>query len=224
MKFIKADKISTIVKKCCKPLPLFSGVISIILLISASVPGQLEQHEFDASWALISICVGIASILRIPPQWLFNFVLLSIISLEIYYFYHRWHKGDKLQISQILSLSIIIITSLLLSNRIPAKINFHTSATEFDRVLMQEILNNRDRKPREIGNFTILSIHSDTNPENTQAKSIYFTTKEVSSFLHESHHGFAYLSDSSKTSDDRGTYTHIYGKWYIFIDVSEWLH
>jgi hypothetical protein len=220
MGFLKPVRILTILKKGYKLLPLFLWATSIVLLVSASVPGQLEQHKLDISLAAIAIEIfsGIASILIIPPQWVFSLILLSLIGLLIYYLYRRQQQKDRPHRWQILSLSIVIITSLLLSSHIPAKIRFYTSATEFDRVLMQQILKNLDYKPGDIGNFTILNVRAYINSESTKSKSVYFITKEVDTSLHKSRHGFAYLSNlpSARAADELGTYTHIDGKWYIF--------
>jgi hypothetical protein len=106
--------------------------------------------------------------------------------------------------SGIISMMLVILTNIILSYNLPARLYFHTSIDEFDRVLVRQ--NFPAGKAERIANFEIKEIR-------TIEKGTYFTTTYYTGIDTKDRYGFAYLLDSSHPKH----YTqHINRKWYIF--------
>jgi hypothetical protein len=207
----------SILRACYKFSPLFIGVISIILLASDLVPGRLNHHTEGVQFLIAIILKIIEYTLGLSDIWVFSLVMLPIFGLAIYELYCIWHKGNKVQISGILSLLFAIATSLLLSNHLPTQLGFYISAPEFDRVLTQQVLSeNKYQNVTEIGCFKIVNIRVNiSSSDDTKIKSIDFVTRAYyGGWADLISHGFTYILNPSEDSRDENV--HIYGKWYIY--------
>jgi hypothetical protein len=127
------------------------------------------------------------------------------------------HNSNHLQVSGISILLISIFTTLLLQFEIPAKLYFYTSADEFKRILVGQVLNKSIYNIKHIGNIEVNEIVIENSErESSQDKYVYFVTHETRDFIEGNRqgYGFAYFPDLPKNSTDE--ITHIDGKWYIF--------
>ncbi|PSB51934.1 hypothetical protein [Chamaesiphon polymorphus] len=193
--------------KLTRFLPLCLGIISTIILTSALVPGRLEHHSSDIFLSL-ALWVGLPLL----------YLGVSILAIrDIYYLFSSRRKERKRrQLSGVLSLSILLITSILLSLDVPTRLYFFTSNKQFQQVLTQKVLPDRNYESiKKVGNFKIADIVVDNNgSDKPEAKSVYFVTRNVPDWIDIDRYGFAYLPDRSKTF---ATSTrHLYGKWYTF--------
>jgi hypothetical protein len=173
--------------------PLFLCVICTICLGLAVVPGRLESY-IERNYSIF--------ILSIAGRYLLYIGLSIWAGVETIAILRR--DRSKIKISGIISLTLVILTSLILSCDLPARLYFHTSVKEFDRVLVrQELIAG---KAEQIGNFDIQEI-------SIIAKGTYFITTYTYGMDTKDRYGFAYLPDSSQ----RNHYIqHINEKWYIF--------
>jgi hypothetical protein len=195
-------------KAASKILPIFLSTICILCLVLALVPGRLDSYTSR------NIILSVLIFVTVPV------IFIGTIGLAIYEIIKiiRFDriKKNRIQLSGILSLAILLATSLLLRYDLPARIYFSTADRQFERVLMGQVLNGGNYQDiKEIGNFKIADIvvvPLDTNNANT--KSVYFITRHVPDLIDIDRYGFAYLPDRSKTFATRTT--HLHGKWYIF--------
>jgi hypothetical protein len=173
--------------------PLFLGGICTICLSLAIVPGRLESYiERDYGIFILSIAG--------------RYLLYAGLSIWAGSEFLKILRRDRstIQISGIISLILLILTNIVIFDDLPARLYFHTSISEFDRVLARQ--NFSAGKAERIGNFEIQEI-------SLIEKDPYFTTTYYDGIDTKDRSGFAYLSDSSH----RKHYTqHINGKWYIF--------
>jgi hypothetical protein len=177
--------------------PLCLGAICTICLSLAIVPGRLESY-IERDYGIF--------ILSIAGRYLLYAGLSIWAGSEFLKIFRR--DRSKIQLSGIISLSLVILTNIILAYDLPARLYFHTSISEFDRVLVRQ--NFSAGKTERIGNFEIQEISSID-------KGTYFTTTYYSGIDTKDRYGFAYLPDSSHPKH----YTqHINGKWYIFKCIS----
>ena len=176
-----------ILNKCYKFLPLFLGTICAVLLTVAVLPGLLLY--------CIDVSINIDNIPQVVILLIGLFIGLPLLCILAIYEIVQifWYRQNRHRFSGILSLLILIFTRLALSFDLPTRLYFFANLPQFKQALAQHILNNGDRK-----NFyvqTISFIPVDSPPQM------------------EEEHGFAYLSNPSKTYYRT---THIYEKWYVF--------
>jgi hypothetical protein len=172
--------------------PLFLCAICTICLGLAVVPGRLESY-IERNYSIF--------ILSIAGRYLLYIGLSIWAGAETIAIFKR--DRSKIKTSGIISLTLVILTSIILSCDLPARLYFHTSVRELERVLVREkfIEGNAER----IGNFDIQEI-------SIIAKGTYFLTTYTYGMDTKDRYGFAYLPDSSQHNH----YQHIKGKWYIF--------
>jgi hypothetical protein len=231
----------SILKVCYKFSPLFLGVVSLLLLGLALVPGRLEDADRLIFIVFALLLPSFQSFVANFPYWSIESSVLLVVGttfaiplivMTIYDIRKIWHRSknnlDLPPIPGLTSLFILACTSLLIQIHLPAQLWFYTSSDRFEQVLVsnqRQILNEGSYKGGKIGNFEILEIifPFENNPSKSiQSKSIYFVTIQVElCFLSRvkcrdiENYGFAYLpSDRSRFSGEAST--HIYGKWYIF--------
>jgi hypothetical protein len=177
--------------------PLFLGTICTICLCIAIVPGRLESYiERDYSVFILSIAG--------------RYLLYAGLSIWAGSEFLKIFRCDrsKIAISGIISLILVILTNIILSYDLPARLYFYTSISEFDRVLVRQ--NFPVGKVGRIGNFEIQEI-------SVVEKDTYFTTTYYAGIDTKDRYGFAYIPNSSR----RQLYTqHINGGWYIFKCIS----
>jgi hypothetical protein len=179
----------SILKKCYKFLPLFLGTICIVLMGLALLPGRLQwyidTHIYAKSDDIFHYAIfSIGLLIGLP--------LLCILTIyeivQIFLYRQNYHR-----FSGVLSVLILISTTLALSFDLPARLYFFTNLPQFKQALSQHILNNGARKNFYVQTTSFIPV--DSPPQM------------------EEEHGFAYLSNPSKTYYQ---VKHIYGKWYIF--------
>jgi hypothetical protein len=174
-------------------LPLCLGAICTICLSLSIVPGRLESY-IDRDYGIF--------ILSIAGRYLLYAGLSIWAGSEFLKIFRR--DRSKIQLSGIISLILVILTNIILFYDLPARLYFHTSIGEFDRVL--GLQNSPGVKPELIGNFEIQEM-------SIIKKGTYFTTTYYNGVDTKNRYGFAHLPDSSH----RKHYTqHINRKWCIF--------
>jgi hypothetical protein len=177
--------------------PLFLGTICTICLCIAIVPGRLESY-IDRDYGIFMLSIG--------GRYLLYAGLSIWAGSEFLKIFRR--DRSKIQLSGIVSLILVILTHIIIASDLPARLYFHTSIGEFDRVLVRQ--NFPVGKAERIGNFEIQEI-------SAIEKDIYFTTTYYAGIDTKDRYGFAYIPNSSH----RQLYTqHINGGWYIFKCIS----
>ncbi len=225
-------------------VPLFIGVLAIILSIEAAVPGRLEEHS-QLPWFFIdiflvlpinAICMSL-NIPLIPPTILLNLFLIFPFVLFAGYDIYQIVFGDRskshpLQLSGVFSFLITAIAILSIYFGIPAKLCFYAHQDRFQQVLAEV----EYKKIKKVGLLEIQDIfvvNSDSLGErlpqrdNNSDKDIYFVTVDGGGWSNRFSCGFVYLPSNLKTisnqensfSDFRYSFNHIYGKWYIFSET-----
>jgi hypothetical protein len=211
-------------------VPLFIGVLALILSIEASVPGRLEEHS-QLPWFFIAIFLvvpinGICTILSIPlihPIVLFEMVLISPFILfagyDIYQIVFRDRPNStRLQLSGVFSFLIVATAILSIHFSIPAKLCFFTHQDRFQQVLAES----EYKSIKKIGLVEIQDIIvTNHDQENKGDKDIYFVTGNVSPWRDRFRYGFVYSASNLKNIDEdlRDGFTHIHEKWYIFSNI-----
>jgi hypothetical protein len=182
----------SILKSCYKFLPLLIGVVSLLLLGLALVPGRLEYASHGIRFLLV---LGLK-----VPEWLLVGInvagILTLILLTVYdlrkILYSRKNNLNPPPIPGLTSLFIIACTWLLIQIHLPARLCFFTARDRIEQELAQQ---QTKKEP----------IYLYTMTDEVNGRRGRFSPDD---------YGFAYLPD------DRGTdwmeITHIYGKWYIF--------
>jgi hypothetical protein len=207
----------SLLKSCYKFLPIFLGIVSIVLLGLALVPGQLEYASYTIQ--LFRAFFGGLNFLLVGITFI---GILALILLTIYdlrkILYHRGHNLRFPPTPALTSLFILACTWLLIQLHLPARLGFFTSIDSFDRALVQQQAL-KEGNCQNIGNFKILEMVVRSEDDSSK-NAVYFYTvseeifHELRRFENPNSYGFAYLPN------DRGTnsidITHIYGKWYIF--------
>ncbi len=224
----KIGKISSLFRLSDHLVPLFIGVLAIILSIEASVPGRLEEHS-QLPWLLIAIFLvvpinALCTILSIPlihPIILLELFLISPFMLfagyNICQIVFRDHsKSHRLQLSGIFSFTIVAATILLLHFRVPAKLCFLTHQDRFQQVLA-------DGKYTSITQIGMIEIKDiiikNSDEKNNRGKDIYFETVNISNIGDgRLSYGFVYLASNLDNIDKdfRDRDRHIYESWYVF--------
>ncbi len=224
----KIGKISSLFRLSDHLVPLFIGVLAIILSIEASIPGRLEEHS-QLPWFLIAIFLvvpinGICTILSIPlihPIILLElFLILPFVLFAGYNIFQIVFRDRNnrthLQLSGIFSFLIVSATILLLHFRVPAKTRFLTHQDRFQQVLAD----GKYTDIKQIGSIEIEDIIvRNSDKEKNRGKDIYFETVNTSDgWDGRLSYGFVYLASNldNVDRDFRDRDRHIYGNWYIF--------
>jgi hypothetical protein len=172
-------------------VPLFIGVLALILSIVTSVPGRLESHNESFSFLIgIFLFIPIAMIFRIlniPPIdlsilmeifLLFPFVLFAGYNLCQIAFRDRTNP-TRIQLSGVFSFLIVAIAILSIHLSIPAKLCFYTHQDRFQKVLAES----EYKSIKKIGLVEIQDIIVTNNDrENNSGKDIYFVTGNTSAW------------------------------------------
>jgi hypothetical protein len=184
-------------EKYLRLFPFCLGTICTIWIGLAIVPGRLESYiERDYGIFILSIAG--------------RYLLYGGLSIWAGFEFLKILRRDRarIQISGIISLILVILTNIILAYDLPARLYFHTSIGEFDRVLVRQ--NFPLGKVGRISNFEIQEI-------SVVEKDTYFTTTYYAGIDTKNRYGFAYIPNSSR----RQLYTqHINGGWYIFKCIS----
>lgn len=209
-------------------VPLFIGVLALILSITSSVPGRLEQHSQGVSFFIgiffflpITMIFDILNIPRIDLSILGEiFLILPFVlfaGYDIYQILFRdRHNPMRLQLSGIFSFLIVATTILSIHFSIPAKLCFLTHQDRFQQALAES----NYKSVKQIGLIKIQDIVvRNSDEEKDRGKDIYFETVNTSDgWSDRLSYGFLYSASNLKNVDEdvRQSYKHIYGKWYIF--------
>jgi hypothetical protein len=157
-----------------------------VLLLFGLLPGLLES--------LLNPLIGFEALLYVSIFLIFFLCVFLLILAAYEIIQILSSKQEKLQISGILSLLIIITTGFLLFFKIPARLFFHTTFLGFEKSLAQDLAKNPSgNQPLYYQSMSFIRIES-PNECNEQ-------------------YGFAYLPDQSKA---RYEITHLHDKWYIY--------
>jgi hypothetical protein len=211
-------------------VPLFIGVLALILSIISSVPGRLEEHSQGLSFFIgiffflpITMIFDILNIPRIDLSILgeifliLPFVLFAGYNICQIVFRDR-HNPTRLQLSGIFSFLIVATTILSIHFSIPAKLCFFTHQDRFQQVLAES----EYKSIKKIGLVEIQDIIvTNHDRENQGDKDIYFVTGNVSPWSDRFRYGFVYSASNLENIDEdlRDSFTRIYGKWYIFSNI-----
>jgi hypothetical protein len=192
--------------------PIFVVIICGTLLGLAFVPGRLEYR--------------IMQLLVWTPAFFVEslpYTIMLVFGSFSYGIYRLlWKRQDPqhlINLPNIISLSIIINTSLLLYFNIPTRLCFHTYQQQFERTVKEQQPFDNDLRTNidKIGDIGIHYTYVEQSTEtDSQEQHIYFATNVTNAFGGKRlyGYGFAYLPYLPK-KQKRGTIL-LYDDWYIF--------
>jgi hypothetical protein len=186
------------------PLVLISS-ISCFHLITSLYPGKLEHFLEEQIWlVLASYLIGLLFLLAVVASFLVC----------------KFRKKPSHQVPALLkrphnwAMGILLVTVLLMSFHVPARLAFAFSYPGFQ----EAIATPANQQGRTIGLYNVEAV------KQTPSGEIFFPTYNFWASAVTSWHGFVYKPDrqSSNANAPRGarfgahTYTHLFGDWYIF--------
>jgi hypothetical protein len=186
------------------PLVLISG-ISCFNLIASVQPGKLEYFfEEQRELVLTSYLIGLVFFLAVVASFLaFKFRKRTANPVPaLLRRPYNWTMG------------ILLVTVLLMSFHVPAKLAFAFSYSGFQ----EAIATPANQQGRTIGLYNVEAV------SQTPSGEIFFPTYNFWASSVTSWHGFVYRPDRRRSVTNARcgarfgahTYTHLFGDWYIF--------
>jgi hypothetical protein len=179
--------------------------ISCFNLIASVQPGKLEYFfEEQRELVLASYLIGLLFFLAVAATFL-AFKFRKRTANQVPALLRRPHSW---------AMGILLVTVLLMSFHVPAKLAFASSYPGFQ----EAIATPANQQGRTIGLYNVEAV------EQTPSGEIFFPTYNFWASAVTSWHGFVYQPDRQRSTANARcgarfgahTYTHLFGDWYIF--------